>query len=309
MQHGTLALMECKEMKKYLLFILLLLLIAACTPKPIAEQIKQEPKAGAEETAQKLTIALNDKDYTTVYSMMVPEYTSQISQDNFIMAMEDVTSGWSYIYSNIIIVGDKANAVIKVKSNVLVDSELPIKLAKVGEEWKVDAFGGVILQSCRAQGGLCMSACDTPQSQAADLKCATGWVCCRKCQQDTDCPQYQECNHQTYTCDPHYTIVEITPYDIFAQYCTKRFNDEGCKTAYNFLFNGGKPSTTKPVTVSSNCNYDYSRHDLIYRGYLYFEDWHICARGYLYYVEPKSGQAADIKAMDVKDISKLYAEH
>lgn len=131
-------------MKELTILLVGIFLISACTSQP-----------SAEETAQKLTILLNDKDYKQIYQIMTPEYKGQVSEANFITAMEDTQSDLTYIYEKTIAVENSANSVIRFGKGIA-EKDLPITLRKMKEGWKVDAFGGIIGNSCRLNGGECV---------------------------------------------------------------------------------------------------------------------------------------------------------
>ena len=294
--------------KNVIITLVLLLFISACTSQP-----------SAEETAQKLTILLNSKDYKGVYGLMMPDYRAQVSEKNFIIAMEDTQFDLTYIYEKIIVVEDTANAVIRF-GKIIVEKDLPITLKKTKEGWKVDAFGGVITASCRVQGYNCKNSCSGETIEVMGAQCAAPQVCCKpikiiECQKSDDCKERTRCNLETNKCEPIYTYIEITPWEIFLKYCNKvnTFSktafvdplniDEGmCRKAYNIIYNNGNSMVEMPVKVSSNCGGDLN---FFAKGPAYFRDWGICKTGYLVYVESNTKEKIDVRALSLNNLDKI----
>jgi hypothetical protein len=260
-------------------------------------------KLDAEETAKKLTIDLNSKDYKSVYSIMVPEYKELVSEEDFSLAMEDGESGFNYIYVKTIVSGDKANAVLKISLGI-VDSEMPLTLKKTKEGWRVDAFGKKVINSCRVNGGTCRTECLITDYILDTLECSGDMNCCqpleaevlvdllKECKKDSDCadimPSYfskhHKCNLDNNKCEPVYTEVEIINYEEFESYCIVPMRGKNCEKAYDIIYNSGNPSESYPTTVSRNCNY---KLNYFAGGPGYFWDLDICNEGYLYYVDNK----------------------
>lgn len=200
-----------------LLFLLLLTIISACKKAP--EQPVGPPSLTAEETAKKLSIALQDRDYSKIYAMMVPEFQSKVSLENFIIAMEDTLSKYNvYVYEKTVEIGSDANAIISMSAGGLFKVELPLRLRKYGNEWKVDAFAGNIVTSCRLNDGVCMTydfdCVETrpgfkyaTRSKVLDqFLCKKPLVCCqaRRCEESRNCPRpaYKGCDYDKGVCEP-----------------------------------------------------------------------------------------------------------
>lgn len=294
----------------FLIFLVGILFISACTSQP-----------SAEETAQKLTILLNSHEYKSIYQMMVPDYKAQVPEENFITAMEDTQSGLTYIYEKIIVVEDSANAIIKFGLSIT-DKDLPIKLQKTEEGWKVDAFGGIISASCRVNAGICVnglkecSGIGEGRKITDNLECSDSKKCCASpdCFQDADCKRHTHCNLETVRCEPTYTYIEITPWEIFLKYCEKvdgfpksfpyydKIGEQGCRKAYDLIYNNGNPTIKMPTEISSSCRADLN---FFPKGSAYFRDWGICKTGYLVYVLPDMKEKVDVRALSLDNIDKI----